>query len=500
MRKNLFYFFVGLGLSFPFITYPQEDSSNTDSTGVIPHTFLDPAFLGGNKTTEIDDTSSSDMDNKLTGEESEEEIPSIVSFHLDLLNLPRYNLINDNNLYDPRNNLYFPTFDDFIQIHTDLRYTFWQRRLAFNWSSSLYSLHEKKDSSKFTLNSDTKYYLNELNLKMTLGAFIFGLGKINISEGTAFIKNPTDFLNNEPDFSEFSSFYKSRPLGGYQVQVGLLLKNWEWYLAYLPLLDTGNSEFSRPYPDENPYFGEVWSRLSWQGENLKAKFFFYWNGYIQGGLNLTETLGDEVVIFFDGAARVISYPTFVDNGLYSFDQFYKQYRIEEKYEYRVPINLGVTYTPANLFTLAVELYINTGEELNYWDNHKNDLNRIKEIAKTLESSDNSSIQPLASEYIGLMNQALNYHDPLYFQPYFIGLSLFRNDAFSDYTTEIFNFASRLTYSLIDTNFRWENHIAWEAREIFSLGLFTSWYFGKNGGIFTSVPHRFSIGIVTQMKF
>lgn len=500
MTKILSYFFVGLGLSFPFMTYSQEGNNDTDSTGLTSNTFLDPAFLGENETTEVNDVLSSDMDSKLAGEEAEKETLSIVSFHLDLLNLPRYNLVNNDNPYDPRNNLYFPAFDDFTQVHTDLRYTFWQRRLTFNWSSSFYSLHEKKNSSKLALNSDTKYYLNELNLKINLGAFIFGLGKINVSEGAAFIKNPTDFLNNEPDFSEFSSFYKSRPLGGYQVQVGLLLKNWEWYLAYLPLLDIESSEFSRPYPDESPYFGEVWSRLSWQGKNLKAKFFFYWNGYIQGGLNLTATLGDEVVTFFDGAARVISRPTFVDNGKYSFGQIFQRYRIEEKYKYRLPINLGVTYTPANLFTLAIEFYVNAGKELSYWDNYKNDLGRIKEIAKTLESSDNSSIQPLALEYLGLMNQALNYHNPLYFQPYFIGLSLFRNDAFSDYTTEVFNLASRLTYSLIDTNFQWENHIAWEAREVFTLGLFTSWYFGKDDGIFTSIPHRFSIGLVTQMKF
>lgn len=178
-----------------------------------------------------------------------------------------------------------------------------------------------------------------------------------------------------------------------------------------------------------------------------------------------------------------------------------QYELVKEYHYSGKTIIGVTYTPRSILSILFEVYGNFlthNPNNNKWKQLISNLKDIEAIRSRLHNID--GFVNLSESYKGIIGETLIEFDPLLYQPVFINLRIFRDNIFKKYTSQIFNASSQIIYSPYDSSFQWDNHFAWEAKSVFTLGLYNTWNFGNKDGVFTSTPNSFKVGLATLFWF
>lgn len=507
------FLFIYLAFSIIPVALIAQDNQDFDSQ------FLDERFFN---TIETEDLEANSQDKELSND-IPEDIPEIIpnddlknhledegiapqkKFYFNFDNHWFYQVVNIDNPYNPQKINYDIQFRDLIHANFLFKHNFLNQKVLFSFDSSLYLHIIRYESDNQRLEVNRNVYLNELSFLINLNRYVaLSIGKIRNHAGTGFIISPTDFFSDYPYFEEYDNTPITRRMGSYQLRLDLFFNAIDFSIAYLPLIKTIYNEFTREYTDKNPYIGELWSKLSFRAGDINTSFILFWNGYLQGGINLNWSIGDEIILHFDGGGALTSLPNIVENGEYQLPignrgslVSVKRYRVDVEYLYQGQGVLGISYTPASVLTLLAEVYLNIDKDNNSWNNHASTLNDINNIVETLNSTPFNAV---SEEYTGVLGNSLTLHDPLKMQPIFLSVRIFRDNALSHYTTYIINLSTQLVYSPVDTTFTWSSSLTWQTPVVLDVGLKTSLYFGKARGVFTSLPENFRIHFFTLVRF
>lgn len=384
------------------------------------------------------------------------------------------------------------------------------------------------------MDSFARYELKEANIALQFlqSRLIFRVGKIYREYGSGYLVNPSNPLQRS--YGEDLMFAKNHTVDNFSLDdnvasdgirnfvqeqgstenIGFWASEAEvaFYpltlrLAYLPQLKSGFEEFDRP---QHSFLSSV-QLNAWDSITPMLLVFSYGSKWFVGadlslGINDDITLHGEGGLSFENELLVLKKKEETKYLLPTRQyETYQNYKLEQ-YDYDgvyPKVLLGATYTPTinaqPFLSILFEVYYN-GKGLDYdeWDTQ---ISYLKDIRTNYdEANDSAFFSSLSDSYKGMAGVYNAWYSPLEMRPLYSMLRVYRDDVLMRLWAEKLNLAVSLVYSVFDTSFYLSTHSEVELKEMFALGVDSTYSFGQPYGVFTELTDIASITFYSRLSF
>ncbi len=397
-----------------------------------------------------------------------------------------------------------------LSVHLQADYFSSKRHIGIYIDNSIYiyfrgKMDDSTDVDIFLANNLREGYV-EIN---PIDWWSMRLGKLDLRYGHSHLPSPVDYLMRY--FIQGQGLYREQPRTGHYAFQNIFYLPWlSLSLTYLPDFNTDLEEFS----ENDAHALHIAMQLNVFSDFNPSILFFMKSGEYRFGLTTSGGIGNDIILYTDISAILFpkSSPFIrkqgeksiplgngdpVRLGLYNIDD------LRGMEEAGFEGSLGITYTPAALFTILFELRGNsTALRPSEWDSLSDELEALqkdyKHINTTLRKNFGKnlprSLDDLLNSYSLLLGGGHGMFQPALFTPLLITMSMFRENILQ-HSRQNMSFSIDITYLVFDYSFVVGGKFEWNINENFLLSIQGEYSHGKKGSMISSLlyPARIFVG-------